>query len=84
MSNIQPVSGSMFEIESGKPIPPDPRKKYPFDQMEVGDSFFVPLGDNEQRVKKTVSNCARSFGKRVGQRFSIRSDGDGIRIWRVL
>ena len=34
-----------YKIDKARPLPPRVRKpKYPFDNMEIGDSFFVPTG----------------------------------------
>ena len=63
-----------MEIEKGVPIP-GKRSKYPFAQMEVGDSFI-------ESVAKQVGihSCARCFGIKI----STRKMGDGtIRVWRV-
>ena len=52
--------------------------KYPFEQMEVYDSF---LASKDERAGATA--CAHSYGKRHGKRFEYRAFDDGIRIWRV-
>jgi hypothetical protein len=72
-----------IQIEKGKPIPSFPQRKYPFHAMEMGDSFFVPFGENAERTKNNVRCCALAFGRRNGRKFSIRNDGEGIRVWRV-
>jgi hypothetical protein len=68
-----------YEIEKGIPIPrsSEYEAKYPFSKMEVGDSFSV-----EER-RESVASAARSYGCRVGKKFSIRKEGNGMRIWRV-
>lgn len=48
--------------------------KYPFSQMQVGDSF---VADKKARC------AATNFGKRHGLKFSSRAEGDSIRIWRI-
>lgn len=75
----------MFEIEKNIPIP-GYHCKYPFEKMEIGDSFFVKEASDSYRRK--VRNAANMFGKKNGCKFKTRSmknkDGiDGIRIWRV-
>lgn len=61
---------------------------YPFADMDVTDSFFVPFGG---RTSATV--CAHRVTKARGWRFSVRNwmekneAGDnvvGIRVWRVI
>ena len=62
------------------------RAIYPWEQMEVGDSFFVPVeGDNEQFAKKSRSITATAsarFNSGKG-RYITRTLKDGIRVWRV-
>lgn len=43
------------------------RRKYPFDQMEVGDMFFVPNKD-----KNTLATHASTVGAATGRKFSTR------------
>ena len=43
-----------YKVDSGIPIPKDFRQSrfnYPFDEMNVGDSFFVPPRSEEDSVK---------------------------------
>lgn len=72
----------MIAIEKDKPIPPMPRK-YPFPDMQPGDSFWVPLGDNAARTSHNLVAAASSHGRRKGKKFSVRRDGEGFRVWRV-
>lgn len=83
VSNIAIVDNVEFSVEKGKPLPAYPRRRYPFDRMEVGDSFWVPVGDNSERTKSNLNGSARAFGRRKGQKFSIRRDEDGFRVWRI-
>jgi len=72
-----------FKIEKGIAIPE--RKggtvKYPFEQMEVGDSFFVP--ESAEVRRSNFSNSASSYGKRTGKKFTVRKVEGGWRCWRV-
>lgn len=69
----------MFEIEKNIPMVGSARLKYPFPDMEVGDSFGFPgekLG--------TVSSAAAAYGRLHGVKFSVRKMPDGSgRCWRV-
>jgi uncharacterized protein (DUF2249 family) len=69
----------MYEIEKGIPMPKSSEyeAKYPFAKMEVGDSFRV-----EER-RESVASAARSYGCRIGKKFSVRKEEGGMRIWRV-
>jgi len=51
---------------------------YPYEDMEVGDSFTVPL---EARAK--VLNANYRAGKRLGRVFTAKTDGNQVRVWRT-
>ena len=80
-----------FTIDKGVPVPPLPAKKrkYPFDKMEVGESFFhkkdedneVSIRDVQQRLNNAACNYSRTFDKR--KKFRTNQQKDGVRIWRV-
>jgi hypothetical protein len=59
-----------------------PLNKYPFSEMEVGDSFDAPI------KAAALANNARKFGKLTGRKFVVRElyDQDdnviGSRVWR--
>lgn len=73
-----------FKIEKNIPLPNKGGRgrplMYPFDQMDVNDSFLIPKGVNA----KSVSNAAGKYGKRHGKEFTTREIGNGrYRIWRT-
>lgn len=49
--------------------------KYPFRNMEIGESFFA---DDEG-----VRNCAHQAKIRLGRVFSVRKVEGGFRCWRL-
>lgn len=73
-----------FKIDKSVPMPgisgiTGRPEKYPFSQMEVGDSVFfdgVKVGGKEY-VASQMS------GRKNGWKFSGRSIDGGLRIWRV-
>lgn len=65
-----------FQIESGIPLP----TKFPFAQMQVGDSFLIP--PDTQRT--AVDAAARRYGNKRGMKFTVRSTPHGFRCWRVV
>lgn len=71
------MSNGGFVVEQRIPIPPrNDAKKYPFDHMNVGDSFGFPEADR-MRIYASAK-------KRVGEKYSIRKvDNNSCRIWRV-
>jgi TusA-related sulfurtransferase len=69
-----------YTIEKGIPIGPRSRAsatKYPFEKMEVGDSFEV-----ETNSPTGVATGARQWAERHGMVFTTRRTKKGIRIWR--
>ena len=69
----------ILEIEKGT-IVPNPRVvyAYPYESMEVGDSFTVPV-----TARAKVLNANYRASKRLGVKFSSKSEGDVLRVWRV-
>jgi hypothetical protein len=65
----------MIPIDKGIPLP----GKYPFDKMEVGDSFLVPA----HIPRTTATAAATRYGKSLGMKFSFRITPEGLRCWRV-
>ena len=74
---------SEFKVDSAVDMPVTRNRtavKYPFATMQVGDSFEI----TDNKVAKTVSTSASSYGKRHGVKFSVRKVSDGLwRCWRV-
>jgi hypothetical protein len=69
----------MYEITSAVPIPaPRVRNNYPYEQLQVGESFWVPIV-----AMQPLCNANRRNGKRLGRRFVCRRDDGGVRVWRV-
>ncbi len=61
-----------------KNIPLSATDKYPFSEMEVGDSFAVSI-DDEGKVRSASQNHGRKHGKK----FSIRKFENAYRCWRI-
>ena len=69
-----------FTIAKNVPLPDANRAKYPFREMEVGDSFYVP----GKRKYLSATAAAVGFAKvNAWCKFASRKEGDGGRIWRV-
>lgn len=60
--------------------PPKVREvySYPYAEMDVGDSFVVPV-----LAYRKVLNANTRAGKRLGWKFSARKEGEYLRVWRV-
>lgn len=69
----------MYEIINDVPIPPvdrpqdrakaaaHKRRKYPFEELEVGQGFFAP-----GKMSERVGTYASTMGKRLGRKFTVR------------
>lgn len=84
-----------FKIDKNIPVPSNvrgPRAEFPFEEMELNDSIFVPGAT----VKKLSGQL--SYYKNKGMNFTLRamkadvldeetgdlrSDVDGVRIWKI-
>jgi len=73
-----------IEVEKGIPVPErkgrgnEPR--YPFADMEVGDSFAM---DCDYLLEKRLRGAAAQWSRRNGQRMTVRREGNQCRVWRV-
>lgn len=73
--------GEMLKVEKGITVPRVRRyTKYPFDKMEVGDSFYCD-GATRNSIASSASRYARNKGQ--GKKFTIRKEGNGCRCWRI-
>ena len=67
---------SHLRIDKGIPLP----KRYPFEHMEVGDSFAVPPGVS----RTTVAIAAMRYGRDHDMKFTVRMMTDrSLRWWRI-
>ena len=68
-----------MKIDKNVPMPTaQSHQKYPFMDMDVGDSFSVPEG-----CLQGVRNASHMAGKRKGLKFTVRKTNEGYRCWRV-
>lgn len=80
---------SDYRIDTGIPVPGHPRKnlacKYPFVDLKVGESFFVPLKD---AARANIGAIASNVGRKTGRKFTTRmvtEDGvKGTRVWCLV
>jgi len=61
------------------------KRKYPFDRMEVGDSFFLGDEDLPNSAASSLRSSASRYSSTVDTqaRFTIRRVDGGYRAWRV-
>jgi hypothetical protein len=82
----------VIEITIDKDVPMRRDKKrsgskYPFEKMDIGDSFAIPIESSDPTdVQRRLSSAARRM-KSQGKNFSTRTLTEGgvrvVRIWRV-
>ena len=51
---------------------------YPYEEMDVGDSFTVPVC-----ARSKVLNANYRAAKRLGCGFTAKTEGEFIRVWRT-
>ena len=74
---VSGASSSAFAIMKGVELPASRRgvglhggapKKYPFEQMEVGDTFFVPVSEDTPNPLKTLGSTVSSANMRYAEK----------------
>tara|TARA_R100001510_G_C7523136_1_gene117781 strand:- start:189 stop:449 length:261 start_codon:yes stop_codon:yes gene_type:complete len=84
---------SKIKIDKGIPIPKNKEgqsrrvpSKYPWDDMEVGDSFVWPrpYSKKQASIAKSISNsyCKRNPNG-FGKEFTTGKCGNKLRLWRI-
>jgi hypothetical protein len=74
------VTNDPPKIEKRVPIPERiVAPGYPFDQMEVGDSFSVPI----KQLNSARASMHYEHRKNDGRRFISRTNSKAARFWRV-
>jgi len=78
-----------FEIENNVPMPEvfeHAASVYPWEKMNVGDSFYVPVrtdgSDTLSRLRNRLNQSRTNAHKKYGIRTVTKPDANGIRVWR--
>lgn len=67
------------KIERGVPLPPARNQRlYPYPQLEIGESFFVPSGRQAE-----IATQAWRWSKKLQRKFVTRTRPGGVRVWRI-
>jgi hypothetical protein len=73
----------MYKIEKvGMPPARKTNAKYPYDLMQVGDSFFVP-GKRTAQLAGPTHSAAQRRGWKLVSRFEAVDGVTGVRVYRV-
>lgn len=68
-----------YTIEKDIPYPESSKKaKYPFQEMEIGDSFAV-----EKEKRNTILTSSQYWGMKLQRKFSVKRYGEAYRCWRI-
>jgi hypothetical protein len=71
-----------YKIDKDRSLPEPKRNSYPFHEMDVGDSFFVPM-DDVKSINR-IRSAASQFWRRHGTaRFTVTTQKNGYRVFRV-
>lgn len=83
---------NLFKIEQNVPLPVIPRGapvapvKYPWHELNIGDSFFVPLVDKTiMSIRGSINIDLKKFTNQSGSKIKIttRAIDNGVRVWRL-
>lgn len=74
------MSSAYPSVVRNVPIPPKRggNRKYPWGDMQIGDSFLA-----KKAKLGTISSVAYRAAKRLGFKFSCRTENNGVRVWRI-
>jgi hypothetical protein len=77
------IAMAVIKIDKGIPFQQVIRgkrdSKYPWIEMEIGDSFLFPANLKKSTASNNASFASRSHGKK----FIVRKTPEGYRCWRV-
>ena len=79
------MSESTYQIDKDIPVPEKKGNKYPWGDMEPGDSFSVGLAGTSN-LRMSLTSSARYWANKNCQtaKFCTREIDGGIRIWRLV
>ena len=60
----------------------EPEWIFPFDGMEIGDSFFIPTLRFAEMIY-AIDSGAKRAGVRVKCYITVKDDHIGVRAWRI-
>lgn len=83
---MKPGSFCDYRIEDNIPLPvrDNHRDKYPWNFLQLGQSFLVDLkpGQTHQRLSNSLTSCRALAERKTGFKFTMQWVGKGIRVWR--
>lgn len=88
MAKQKYANGVVYKVEKGVPITRKTmdRCRFPFDKMDVGDSFLIPAKEQEpMKARISIYSATNSFNRnhKTKLKMSSRADKTGLRVWRI-
>lgn len=81
----KPATKRMIRVERHIPLPTGPgrRLSYPFAEMQVGNSFAIPLTGT--KFTQPVLIAASRYARKTGKKFTSHTDKESgtVRVWRI-
>jgi hypothetical protein len=73
-----------IKVEEGVPIPEAAQRGtlYPWEDMKIGSSFFIP-GDPAKVFNKVTTAANRRKSLHPGENYTTRKVEGGVRCWRI-
>lgn len=78
MTALKSIVYGVVEKDIPIPAPRQINKRYPYDNMEPGDSFLVPADEGH-----SAYIACKTWGKDAGMEWARRKVAAGVRIWRT-
>lgn len=77
-----------YIIEEGIPVPGVKtvrRRKYPLNQLRVGESFLIPMEEYDKKKHNNVSSAIIVYKTMHApeKKFKTRRVAEGVRVWRT-
>ncbi len=71
-----------FKIDKGIELPPERVKNsYPWKELSIGDSFFVP--NMRSGARQGLQSISARHGIRIAVRSVVENGVKGVRVWRI-
>lgn len=81
------VKRGKMEIEKNIPIPKaKTNRKWPFVEMEVGDSVLIKIDEYSRSKHQVIATTARNAGRTREPRMEFttrKQDNHSVRVWRI-
>jgi len=85
---VKIATGELYAIDKSMPIELkcNDRRRFPFFNMEIGDSFLIPKKEQSpEKARSSIGTAVVTFNKRYKKKIKVTSRvvEDGLRVWRI-